>query len=321
MEAMKKSFLLVYLFSALLVFASAQVNVFPPFDFESEFSQDSDASTFSRESQYFPQSNPDEPSLLSQSEFPQDSMKTKYFPNSNDEGISSFSESGRPYDSLESQSVSKSNAKGISSFSESERPYDSLETQSVSKSNAKDISSFSESDRPYDSLESQSVPNSNAEESSLFSEFEHPFDSLETQNFPVETSQFSETGFSKEFDYPGQSFEIQAPSKTKPPPPSPAPSPPEVPAPSPSETPAPSPSPPKNTCKHKCLTKCNNFKFPILRRLCVHVCERKCLLSYSVQIYNCTAVCAQSMPNIFKSDKKKAAGYVNYCYTKCIKKF
>ncbi|KAK8585792.1 hypothetical protein V6N13_050763 [Hibiscus sabdariffa] len=307
MEAMKKSFLLVNLFSALFVFASAQVDVFTPFDFESEFSQDSDASTFSRESQYFPQSNPDEPSLLSQSEFPQDSTKTKYFPNSNDEGTSSFFESDRPYDSLESQSVPNLNAEESS-----------VKTKYFPNSNDVGTSSFSESGRSYDSLENHGVSNSNPQESSLLSEFENPFYSLETQNFPGETSQFSGTGFSKEFDYPGQSFDIRAPSKTKPPPPSPAPSPP---APPPSETPAPSPAPPKNTCKDKCLIKCSKFKFPILRKLCIHVCEKKCLLSYSVQIYNCTAVCAQSMPPIFKSDQKKADGYVNYCFTKCIKKF
>ncbi|GMJ02021.1 hypothetical protein HRI_003871300 [Hibiscus trionum] len=244
MEAMKKSVLLANLISALLIVLVAAED---PFDIESDFSQDSEASTIFQESQYFPDSNPDEPSLLSQSEFPQDSQETKYFPQSNDEGTS------------------------------------------------------------------------------LFSELEHPHDSFEAQNFPEKTPQFSESGFSQEFEYPEQSFELDAPRKIKPspppPPPSPGPSPSEAPAPSPSEEPAPSPAERRNMCISRCLPKCRKVEPPILRLLCLRLCERKCFLRNSVLIYNCTVRCAETMPQIFKSYKKRAAGYAKYCYNNCVKKF
>ncbi|GMI64117.1 hypothetical protein HRI_000081000 [Hibiscus trionum] len=245
---MMKSFLIANLVSALLLLVAVQVHGFAPFDFESEFSQDSKASEFSYEPQYFPESNPEEPSLLSESEFPQDLIETQNFPKSNDELTS------------------------------------------------------------------------------LFSESQLPQDSLETQNFPEKTSQISENEFPKEFEYPVEYFEsqqvpyeINARREIKSPPPAPAPSPSETPAPSPSEAPAPSEE--GNTCKYKCSLKCRKEKFPLLRKLCNHVCKTKCLLRYSVLIYSCTSRCAESMPGIFKSDMKKAAGYVDYCYKKCIKKF
>ncbi|KAK8623844.1 hypothetical protein V6N13_065207 [Hibiscus sabdariffa] len=142
------------------------------------------------------------------------------------------------------------------------------------------------------------------------------------------TSQFSESGFPQEFEYPGVFFEsqqvpyeIDAGRKIKPPPPSPAPSPSKEPSPSPTYAPSSSPSEPENTCIYKCSMKCRKIKFPLLQRLCDQVCNTKCILDYSIPIYNCTSRCAESMPNIFESDKNRAALYVKYyCYSKCIKK-
>ncbi|KAK8682125.1 hypothetical protein V6N13_054520 [Hibiscus sabdariffa] len=232
-----KSFLIADFVAVFLVLVSVHVHGFEPFDFESEFSQDSRANQFSYEPQYFKESNPESASLLSESEFPQDSL------------------------------------------------------------------------------------------TSLFSESELPQDSLETQNFPEKTSQLSENGFPKEFEYPAEYFDAQvayememdALRETK----SPAPSPSETPSPSPSpsEAPAPAPSEARNTCKYKCSLKCRRENFHLLHKLCNQVCKTKCLLRYSVLIYHCSSRCAESMPGIFKSDKKKAAGYVDYCFQKCIKKF
>ncbi|KAE8734155.1 hypothetical protein F3Y22_tig00000778pilonHSYRG00245 [Hibiscus syriacus] len=86
---MKKSILLTNLVSALLVLVAVQVHGFEPFDFESEFPQDFEASKFTSEPQYFPETNPEEPSLLSQFENPQDFQETH------------SSKSERPYDPLE----------------------------------------------------------------------------------------------------------------------------------------------------------------------------------------------------------------------------
>ncbi|XP_038991753.1 uncharacterized protein LOC120115052 [Hibiscus syriacus] len=224
---MKKSILLTNLISALLVLVAAQVHGFEPFDFESEFPRDFEASKFTSEPQYFPETNFDEPSLLSQSEFPWDFQETQ--------------------------------------FSGSERPYDSSEIL----------------------------------------------------NFPEKTSPFSDNEFPKEFEYPEESFEYgtDARRKIKSPPPSPSPP--------PSETlpPSPSPSVPEDTCVHKCGQKCLKEFFPPLRKICLKFCKKKCLLSHSVLIYKCTSRCAETMPRIFRSDLKKAGGYVEYCYKNCIAKF
>ncbi|XP_039063371.1 uncharacterized protein LOC120208080 [Hibiscus syriacus] len=179
------------------------------------------------------------------------------------------------------------------------------------ESNSEEPSLLSQSEFPQDFQETQ------------FSESERPYDSLEILNFPEKTSQFSDNGFPKEFEYPEESFEYgtDAHRKIKYPPPSPAPSPSETPSPSPSESPSPSSSIPENTCVHKCSLKCRKEFFPPLRNLCLQVCKKKCLLRYSVLIYHCTSRCAESMPKIFKSDKKKAARYVDYCYRKCVTKY
>ncbi|GMJ02024.1 hypothetical protein HRI_003871600 [Hibiscus trionum] len=174
-----------------------------------------------------------------------------------------------------------------------------------------------ESEFPQDSkaskisYESQYFPKSNDEETSLFPEFEPPYDSLEVQNFPEKTSQFSESGFSQESDYPDESFdneqvpyEIDAVSEIKLHPPSPAPS----------------PSNPEYACKCTSSTECRKENFPLLLNLCNQVCKTRCLLRYSGLIYDCTTRCAEFMPKLFKSDKKKADEYMNYCYKKCIKK-
>ncbi|KAE8734996.1 hypothetical protein F3Y22_tig00000538pilonHSYRG00066 [Hibiscus syriacus] len=214
---MKKSILLTNLVSALLVLVAAEVHGFERYDFESEFAQDFEASKYSSESQYFPESGFDDPSLLPQSEFTQDFQETQY--------------------------------------SETERPYDSLEIL----------------------------------------------------NFPEKTSQLSDNEFPKEFEYPVESFQYgkDARRKIKSPPPSPPPS----------------PSVPEDTCVHKCGQKCLKETFPPLRNICLKFCKKKCLLRHSVLIYKCTSRCAETMPKIFKSDLKKAAGYVDYCYKNCIGKF
>ncbi|KAK8571959.1 hypothetical protein V6N13_047587 [Hibiscus sabdariffa] len=238
---MMKSFLIANFVTVFLVLVSVQVHGFVPFGFESEFPQNSKATEFSYQPQFFPESNPEESSLFSESEFSQDSP------------------------------------------------------------------------------------------TSLFSESELPLDSLETQNFPEKTSQISGNGFPKEFEYPAEYFDAQVPyemvtdalREIKSPSPSPSPS--ETPSPSPSPLPslseAPAPSEAGNTCKYKCSLKCRNEEFPQLQKLCRQVCKKKCLLRYSVLIYHCTSRCAESMPGNFKSEKKKAAGYVDYCFQKCIQKF
>ncbi|MBA0615056.1 hypothetical protein Godav_015250 [Gossypium davidsonii] len=160
----------------------------------------------------------------------------------------------------------------------------------------------------------------NPEETSLLSQSDLPHDSFETQNFestnlPFETQQFP--------------FEINPNHRIKSPSPSPlqvsspAPSPVEVPSPAPSPTEAPHPPKPnpENTCKLKCSTKCLKQDIPILHNLCNKVCKLRCLYHYADLIYTCTDRCAESMPNNFKSDKKKGAAYVKYCYKKCIKNF
>ncbi|KAK8571958.1 hypothetical protein V6N13_047586 [Hibiscus sabdariffa] len=240
---MMKSFLIANFVAVFLVLVSVQVHGFAPFDFESDFPQNSRATQFSYEPQYFKESNPEVASLLSEPEFTQDSP------------------------------------------------------------------------------------------TSLFSESELSQDSLEAQNFPEKTSQISGNGFPKEFEYPAEYFDAQVPfeietdalREIK----SPAPSPSETPSPSPSPSPSASPSPSeapapseaRNTCKYKCSLKCRKEDFPQLQKLCKQVCKMKCLLRYSVLIYQCTSRCAEFMPGNFKSEKKKAAGYVDYCFQKCIKKF
>ncbi|KAG8483248.1 hypothetical protein CXB51_022187 [Gossypium anomalum] len=137
---------------------------------------------------------------------------------------------------------------------------------------------------------------------SLLSQSDLPHDSFETQQLP---------------------FEINPNHRIK----SPAPSPLEVSSPvqvpSPALSPVEAPHPPKpnpdNTCKLKCSTKCLKQDIPILHNLCNKVCKLRCLYHYADLIYSCTDRCAESMPNKFKSDKKKEAAYVKYCYKKCIK--
>ncbi|OMO65578.1 hypothetical protein CCACVL1_21485 [Corchorus capsularis] len=99
---------------------------------------------------------------------------------------------------------------------------------------------------------------------------------------------------------------------------------PSTPPPTPSETPeAPdTPLPPSasprvpsapsspTTCKGKCFAKCNKKKVPLLHNLCSKVCKKRCVLLYAQVVYNCTDKCAEAMPNTFKSDEKKVAGYV-----------
>ncbi|MBA0858638.1 hypothetical protein Goshw_029065 [Gossypium schwendimanii] len=145
----------------------------------------------------------------------------------------------------------------------------------------------------------------NPEETSLLSQSDLPHDSFQTQNFestnlPFETQQFP--------------FEINPNHRIK----SPSPSPLEVSSPAPSPVEAPHP---ENTCKLKCSTKCLKQDIPILHNLCNKVCKLRCLYHYADLIYTCTDRCAESMPNNFKSDKKKGAAYVKYCYKKCIKNF
>ncbi|OMO54264.1 hypothetical protein COLO4_36535 [Corchorus olitorius] len=94
---------------------------------------------------------------------------------------------------------------------------------------------------------------------------------------------------------------------------------PSTPPPTPSEAPdsplppsasprVPSPSSP-TTCKGKCAAKCNKKKVPLLHNLCSKVCKKRCVLLYAQVVYNCTDKCAEAMPNTFKSDEKKVAGY------------
>ncbi|KAK8623845.1 hypothetical protein V6N13_065208 [Hibiscus sabdariffa] len=195
---MKKLILLVNLVSALFVLVAVQIHGSVPFDFESEFPQDSEASKFSYESQYFPKSN--------------------------DEETFQFSESGFPQ------------------------------------------------------------------------EFEYPDEFFESQQVP---------------------YEIDAGRKIK----SPAPSPSKEPSPSQSYVPSPSPSPsePENCINYKCSLNCSKTEIPILRGLCDQVCSTECQLRHSIQLYNCIFRCAESMPEIFKSDKEKAARYIDYCIDKCNK--
>ncbi|OMO54269.1 hypothetical protein COLO4_36533 [Corchorus olitorius] len=110
---------------------------------------------------------------------------------------------------------------------------------------------------------------------------------------------------------------------------------PSTPPPTPSETPeAPdTPLPPsaspeflllphhQQPAKGKCFAKCNKKKVPLLHNLCSKVCKKRCVLLYAQLVYNCTDKCAEAMPNTFKSDEKKVAGYVRYCFHKCTKKF
>ncbi|XVE81978.1 hypothetical protein DITRI_Ditri15bG0110000 [Diplodiscus trichospermus] len=188
---------------------------------------------------------------------------------------------------------------------------------------------------------------SSSEETSLLTESEFLQDfqdtkfSLETQNFPSKTQSYSgKTSLSSESEFPDVSedsqeiFETQQfPSETESnseiysPPPSPEPLP--SPSPSPSETPLPAKAPlspkrpwtPEKMCKTRCAANCMRKKVPILHNLCNKVCRKRCILHYSQLIYHCTSHCAKSMPKKFKSDKKKEASYVKYCYHKCIKKF
>ncbi|KAB2012159.1 hypothetical protein ES319_D09G070400v1 [Gossypium barbadense] len=206
---------------------------------------------------------------------------------------------------------------------ESEFAQNSLDFQNFpSNSDSDENSLFSES-HVYEP-QSQYFHQVNPEETSLLSQSELPHDSFQTQNFestnlPFETQQFP--------------FEINANHRIKSPSPSPAPSPVQVssPAPSPVEVPSPAPSPvealhppkpnPDNICKLKCSTKCLKQEIPILHNLCCRVCKLRCLYHYADLIYTCTNRCAESMPNTFKSDEKKEAAYVKYCYKKCTKNF
>ncbi|KAK8278935.1 hypothetical protein V6Z11_D09G077200 [Gossypium hirsutum] len=128
----------------------------------------------------------------------------------------------------------------------------------------------------------------NPEETSLLSQPDLPHDSFETQQFPFEIN---------------PNHRIKSPSPSPLQVSSPAPSPVEVPSPAPSPIEAPHPPKPnpENTCKLNC--------------------KLRCLYHYADLIYTCTGRCAESMPNNFKSEKKKGAAYVKYCYKKCIKNF
>ncbi|GMI64534.1 hypothetical protein HRI_000122700 [Hibiscus trionum] len=200
-----------------------------------------------------------------------------------------------------------------SKFSQETQQF-SLKIPSISD----EISLLPESELPqhYDTsrspVETQYLPDSNPEETCSFPESEFSQGSLQLQNFPFETSRPSEYGFSKDFessDEPPEiqqvSYEINSHRKIKLPPPSP----------SPAVTPY-----PKNACEFKCSIKCLKEGFPLLN-FCNNVCKTGCLFRYSELIYNCTNYCAKLMPLNFKSDKKKADGYLKYCFKKCIKVF
>ncbi|KAK8343954.1 hypothetical protein V6Z11_A07G048000 [Gossypium hirsutum] len=153
--------------------------------------------------------------------------------------------------------------------------------------------------------------------------------SLEEQSHSPNTSLSSESIFPQDPNEPFEDpFESEFPNETdsnvkiQSPPPSPAPLSSATP-PSPTKP----PYPPKhpwildNTCKTRCSTLCIRHKVPLLNNLCKEICGKRCILYYWQLVYNCTIHCAYSMPKICKSDKKKEAGYVSYCYHKCIKKF
>ncbi|KAK8585793.1 hypothetical protein V6N13_050764 [Hibiscus sabdariffa] len=90
-----------------------------------------------------------------------------------------------------------------------------------------------------------------------------------------------------------------------------------------SPPPVPSPSPSYDACflNYKCSLDCSKTEIPSIQGLCVQLCSTECLLRRSILIYSCIYSCAESMPEIFKSDKKKSAQYVDYCIDKCNKKF